>query len=364
MIKHINHQNFLTTPFVAAKSWHLYNRNPDDLVILEPTGSEDTVALEYTDYSTDDPFVNVECSIALEQQSGDRINFQEGVTGSGKFFPSSEPINTDGTFKRLVHAQTKQAFYNKYNDPTKIFGLDFIDFPLGQTFRDLSNVIRLFNVPQGIFGERIIENTVVLNDTSMDDNVEVRDDGYQNLVASSNLFSKVQEVRSLGNIIMDGTASFICYDENVYVNVYESGSTTSVGFLFGSLEDIPTVENASFTMAFLTGSLQLGVITSSNADTGSNGIAFLSGYLTENVTTSSATPDSASVSIGYYTGSIFNEVVTGSIVGYGSGSTMLDSASFSMGYYNGVLFDEVEFAGTSSKDSGSFSIGFLSGVLG
>jgi len=183
MIKHINHQHFLTTPFVAAKSWHLYNRDPDDLAILEPMGSDDTVALEYTDYSTDSPFTNTECSIALEQQGSDFINYQEGITGSGKFYPDIEPKNSDGTFKRLVHAQTKAAFYNKYNNPAKIFGVEFIDFPLGNTFRDLSSVARLFNIPQRVFGERIIENSVRLNDIALDDNVEVTDDGYQNLIA-------------------------------------------------------------------------------------------------------------------------------------------------------------------------------------
>jgi hypothetical protein len=359
MIKHINHQNFLTTPFVAAKAWHLYNRDPDDLVILEPTGSEDTVALEYTDYSTDDPFVNAECSIALEQQSGDRLNYQEGVTGSGKFFPTLEPINTDGTYKRLVHAQIRQAFYNKYNDPTKIFGLDFIDFPLGQTFRDLSNAIRLFNAPQSIFGERIIENTVVLNDTSMDDNVEVTDDGYQNLVARSNLFSKVQEVRRLGNIIMDGTASFVCYDDNVYVNVYESGSTLTIGgFISGEQLDIPTVESDEVGVGFYTGSLVLAVITSSNADTASLTIGFYTGSLNDNIVTTSGSADTGSMAVSFYTGSLFDQILLG------SGS--FESQSMATTFYTGSLFNQVatsSLAMSASMQSASFNVGFLSGAL-
>lgn len=208
MIKHINHQNFQTTPFFAAKNWHLFNVESDDLVILESTGSIDTVAMEFVDYfisgSSCSSSVNTLCSIALEQQDSDRIIYQEAITGSGTFFPDSEPINKDGSFKRLVHSEIKSTFYNKFNDPTKIFGLDYIDFPSGKTFRQISDFVRIFTIPRIIFGERIIENTVQLVDTSIDDNIEIVDDGYQNLIAKSNLFSKVQEVRSFGNIIMTG----------------------------------------------------------------------------------------------------------------------------------------------------------------
>lgn len=213
MIKNINHQNFLTTPFVAAKSWHLHNDSPDGLVILESTGSSDTVALEYVDYSVIPPVLNNSCSIALEQQDSDLINYQEGIEGYGKFYPDQEPTNHDGTFKRLVHSQTKAAFYNKNNDPTKIFGMEFIDFPLGQTFRDLTPEARLFNVPQIVFGERILENSLQLVDHMLDDNVEVIDDGYQNLIATQNLFSKIQEVRTFGNDILIGSVTNDCFSQ-------------------------------------------------------------------------------------------------------------------------------------------------------
>ena len=35
MIKHINHQNFLTTPFVAIKAWELLNVANNDVVFPE-----------------------------------------------------------------------------------------------------------------------------------------------------------------------------------------------------------------------------------------------------------------------------------------------------------------------------------------
>jgi len=212
MIKNINHQNFLTTPFVAYKSWQLYNNNSDELVILEPTSSEDTVALEFLDYSSGTgSFVNTECSIALEQQSEDLAKFQEGKTGSGIFYPEIEEQNADGTFKRLIYSQIKSAFYNSYKNPIQIFGVENIDFPLSQTFRDLSSQIRIFTIPRQVFGEKLIENSVQLNDTSLDDNIKIKDDGYQNLIAHSNIFSKIQEIRNFGNNIFFGTSSYLCY---------------------------------------------------------------------------------------------------------------------------------------------------------
>lgn len=210
MIKTINHQNFLTTPFVAYKAWHLFNDDSDDLVLTETTGSEDTIALEFVDYSTGTPFVNTTCSIALEEQDDDRLEYQEGITGSGTFFPETEPINEDGTFKRLVHSQIQATFYNTYHNPLEIFGIENIDFPLGGTFRDLSDFTRVFTIPRDIFGEKILPNSVQMMDNSLDDNVSIFDDGNQNIMAGFNLFSKIQEVRHFGNFISMESSSVLC----------------------------------------------------------------------------------------------------------------------------------------------------------
>lgn len=207
MIKNINPQNLLTTPFVAAKEWHLSNTDGDDLIILEDSGSEDTVALEFLDYSSGTAVLNTSCSIALEQQSTDLAQFQEGISGSGTFYPETEPTNKDGTYKRLVHSQIKTTFYNNYQNPLEIWGLENIDFPLGRTFRDISDVVRIFTIPRDIFGEKLVGKTIQLTDNSLDDNVEIVDDGNQNLIAKTNLFSKVQEVRKLGNNISSGSTT-------------------------------------------------------------------------------------------------------------------------------------------------------------
>lgn len=195
------------SPFLTVKGWALSNTDPQELLLTETTGSEEPVALEYMDYTLGDTgSLNRECNIALEQQSTDLAISEEGISGSGKFFPDSEPINEKtGHFKRLVHDQTNRAFYNRYNNPLQIFGIDNIDFPLSQNNRYLANKFLMFTIPRMIFGERIRENTVILHDQNFDDNIIINDDGNGNLVARRNLFSKIQEVRQFGNITTSGS---------------------------------------------------------------------------------------------------------------------------------------------------------------
>ena len=197
MIKHINHQNVTTTPFVAAKARVLSNIQNDDVVITEPAVyGADSISLDYIDYNSGDPLLNNECNVALEQQDQDALGYEEGITGSAKFDPLTDPQNEDGTYKSLVHRTIKNAFYNTYRNPTEIFGVEHIDFPLSKTLRNLSDKFRLFNIPQLTFGDKIQPRSVKMYDNLFDDNVVIFDDGYQNLIGGYNLFSKVQEVRS------------------------------------------------------------------------------------------------------------------------------------------------------------------------
>lgn len=245
MIKHINHQNVSTTPFVAAKARALFNIQGDDVVIAEPNvypnGTD--ISLDYVDYNIGDPILNGECNIALEQQGLDSLGYEEGITGSGTFNSASDARNTDGTYKSLVHRQTKNAFYNTYNNPTEIFGVEHIDFPLSKTLRNLSDHFRMFTIPNIVFGDKIQPKSVRLYDTLLDDNVVIFDDGYQNLMGGYNLFSRVQEVRTWPsgagqqNDVFPGTASCIC-------PTYDSLYLTDPVDVYADLGD-----NISFTVS-------------------------------------------------------------------------------------------------------------------
>lgn len=215
MIKNVQKRTVLCTPFVASKQWELFNVENEDVVLIEETyphteiSSELPVALDYIDYSGN-PIINRDCDIALEQQTTDLAIYEEGENRSGVFDPNLEPVNDDGTFKRLVHAQTKQAFYNSFQNPIQIFGMDNIDFQLGGTYRHITDFFRMFNINRNIYGERITEGTLELFDTALDDNATIHDDAKGNIIAEKNLFSRVQEVRPIGNQIVQGDPMIIC----------------------------------------------------------------------------------------------------------------------------------------------------------
>jgi hypothetical protein len=211
MIKQLGAFDIIVSPLIAETPQRLYNTINDGLVLLEPlTGSAplpDTfVSLDYIDYVVNSQ-VNSDCNIALEQQEESTVIYEEGIYNDGTFDPQSDARNLNNTYKKLVYSQIKSTFYNTYNNPFQIFGLEHIDFYLGRTERYISDQFRVFTIPQNMFGDRMVKQTVSLVDNTMDDNVSIVDDGYCNLIASKNLFSKIQEVRNLGNLIFSGSVS-------------------------------------------------------------------------------------------------------------------------------------------------------------
>jgi hypothetical protein len=52
-------------------------------------------------------------------------------------------------------------------------------------------------------GDRLVEGSIIMYDLSLDDNAIITDDKYGNLIIGKNLFSKIQEVRHIENIIVN-----------------------------------------------------------------------------------------------------------------------------------------------------------------
>ena len=207
MLKQISKSNTILSPFDAVKSWNLSNIDNEDIPLTDDTSE---IALEYNDYTSGTGVLNRQCNIALEQQVDDKAVYEEGISGSGFFNPDTDSRNNDGTYKRLVYNQIEKAFYNNYRNPLEIFGMDNIDFPLSNTDRIISSNFLMFNIPRRIMGDKIVPGSVEFFDTNLDDNVTIYDDTYGNLIAGENLFSKIQEVRSLGNVIVQGTVVNEC----------------------------------------------------------------------------------------------------------------------------------------------------------
>jgi hypothetical protein len=88
---------------------------------------------------------------------------------------------------------------NNFQNPVQTWDINNIDFTLSKTKRKISDKFRLFDVPQNIYGDRIIPKTIVLHDYSVDTEFDITDDGNGNLVAGTNLFSRQQEIGEFNN---------------------------------------------------------------------------------------------------------------------------------------------------------------------
>ncbi len=239
MLKALNINDTLVTPYTATKDWHLSNSEDTDLILFEHTGSDGNpiaVAVEFIDYGdgSGGPFVNNSCSLANEKQSLNKASFREGKKTTGTFFPD-EPQNLDGTYKRIVYSQIQGMFYNNYRDPTKMWGMEEIDFDKSQAKKFLTDKFVILDVPTIIMGEKILPNSVEINDTTSDNDYTIIDDGHTNLFIGTSVFSKQQELRSFGNQFIsssDGTCNGY-FDFNPPNAPLLNGTTISNG-LFGT----------------------------------------------------------------------------------------------------------------------------------
>ena len=216
MIKQLKKTDVMVSPFRANKARELFNVQNSSCLILEELSSsieipETQVVLDYIDYTTGEPLLNRCCNIALEQQDEDIAIYEEGISGSLKpYNPDVDSFNITGTSKLLLYNQMRQAFYNRYQNPTELFGMENIDLQLSKTNRFLADDFRLFTIPRLTMGDRIQPGSIHFQDTAFDDNVQIQDDSNGNLIAGDYLFSKIQEVRLIGNQILPGSASYTC----------------------------------------------------------------------------------------------------------------------------------------------------------
>lgn len=207
MIKLIKKFQIKLTPFDSAKTWNMSTINNQNLLLHDSGSYTDTefpVALEFIDYSETHSFDNYECNIALEQQDDDLVNTRLGLKRSGLFFPDIDPLNDDGTYKRAVYSQVNSMFYKNIRNPVQTWDINNIDFALSKTKRKISDEFRLFDIPQIIYGDKIIPRSVILHDYSSDTEFNITDDGDGNLMAGTNLFSSYQKLGEFNNNFQEG----------------------------------------------------------------------------------------------------------------------------------------------------------------
>lgn len=245
MLKFINKNDTLNTPFTTTKDRHLSNNLNEDLILFEQ-GTE--VAIEFIDYgdgSTSQPFINSSCSLANENQSANLATYREGKKISGLFYPDEDPQNLDLTYKRIVYNQIQGMFYNNYRDPSKMWGMEEIDFDKSQAKKFLTDKFVIFTISPKIMGEKVIPKTVLFIDNSSDNEYSIKDDGNTNLFIGKNVFSREQE---LGH----------------FVNSFATGSDGTCNFYFdiGNNPDTPILSGSLITSSIVpSGSLSWSMVS-------------------------------------------------------------------------------------------------------
>jgi len=209
MLKLLHKDDTQTTPFVVTKNWELSNVTNEDVILMEHSGSDGLpVGIEYLIFGPNFPVTASNCNVALENQTNDLARYRDGLKLSGIFYPDSDPKNNDGTYQRVVYSQVVNMFYNNYRDPTKIWGLEQIDFDKSQTKRFLADKFKMFEIPQLVYGEKMIPNTIVIYDKTTDNDYLITDDGNCNLFAGKNIFAHQQEIGEFVNGFVTGSLNY------------------------------------------------------------------------------------------------------------------------------------------------------------
>jgi hypothetical protein len=336
MLKALNINDTLVTPFTTTKDWHLSNSENTDLILFEHTSSDGNpiaVAVEFIDYGdgSKGPFINSSCSLSNEKQSLNLASVREGKRTTGIFFPN-EQQNLDGTYKRMVYSQVQRMFYNNYRDPTKMWGMEEIDFDKSQAKKFLTDKFVLVDVPTRVMGEKMLPNTIQITDTTSDNNYFIVDDGRTNLLIGTSIFSKQQELRVFENQFIsssDGTC-------NGYFNIVLpsapilSGVTTFSSFFASSATaSLSWVESIS--------------VDGFNLEKSLNGLSFLTlAILGGGIFSFTDSPISASTTY-YYRISAFNSL--------GSSSYSNVVSVIAIPIYDD--FDEYAISQSANFDSGS-----------
>lgn len=203
MIKNLNRDDIQVTPFIAAKTWNLQNIEDEDLILWMSGSESGSLSHIYIDYGDglSTSSVNSSCNLALQQQDSQlTLTYQRGISGSVTYFPidnpyydsGSQPVNQDGTFMSVVYTVNKQLFYNTYDNPTQIWGLENIN--LNSNHRLLTDAMDVFTLSKNQFGEKIIPHSVVIQDNLGEIDYKIVDDGNTNLILDGIYFSTFQQV--------------------------------------------------------------------------------------------------------------------------------------------------------------------------
>lgn len=131
-----------------------------------------------------------------------------------------------------------------------------------------------------------------------------------------------------------------------------------VTFFSGEIANEPpfTEYITPLTVAFYTGSIFETIVTSSFNDTGSINVAFYTGSIFDTIITSSVGDIGINITnVTFYTGSIFDIIIQSNNNG--------DTGSVTTTFYTGSIFNEAIISSGSDSGLNTLNISFLSGYI-
>lgn len=115
-------------------------------------------------------------------------------SGSIYYNPSTNPINTDGTYKGQVYNSIKKMYYNNSNNSYDQFGFSRLN--ISNTNLNLTNEFSLYSLSTDQVGDTIRPKSVVLTNQSGDLLTDIYDDGNNNLIVTGSNFINYTEFSS------------------------------------------------------------------------------------------------------------------------------------------------------------------------
>jgi hypothetical protein len=202
MIKNLRRSDITVRPFNTFKRWRFGNIDPEDVLM-----TEDGCPIFTSYISSSSPLLCADpdfssSAISPEQQQvqfdfkiveGEKIVGHFYESGSDEYNFSDNPTNRiDGSYKRLIFNSIKSSFYNEFNNPEYLFGVESVDRDPRGKKREIRNIqkrIRVGQLSSQTFGHKIQPGTVKIKDQSNpDETYTLVDDGYTNLLLDDVFF--------------------------------------------------------------------------------------------------------------------------------------------------------------------------------
>jgi hypothetical protein len=164
------------------------------------------------------PIERFEDSIAVGGKiSNDILNLREAIDIKiGRFDESTDPKNADDTYKRLIHKQIKNLFYNK-TDFYNSLGFDNIDVVLDGKHKHLYDKAKVITIPQIYYGEQVVEGSLKIDEREGEQAYTLVDDGKGNVICDNKIFSEI--LTDECQLVALNSSSYVDVDVNGAISI-------------------------------------------------------------------------------------------------------------------------------------------------